>query len=457
MREASARRRVESFRRHHGDPHLHLACHAAMPLALSPDLAYRLWANFQRDTSGALLRIPWVAVADLLLSPLCVEVGDELYEMDEAVRSVLLELLATDTRFGPSRLRRIAAFLDEYVEQQLNSDDIDARDFAQAQHWAALAYTAPSAAASELARAFAAVPLANKPEVVRIASVVEALATPLGSFSTLLTYAQAAQSLARGRDHPAVRKLQSLAGPENRVEVAGVSVPVPSQQRRWDVALSFAGAQRDYAGQVAQALKARGVRCFYDADEQARLWGTHLAEELPQIYARESAAVVVFLSADYAGQDWMRIDRRAAFSQAMAEAGVHVLPARFDDSELPGLLPDVAAVDLRRYTPQQFADLVVAKLADLHIISPSLAWGKAGRARRAASGSATPTRGGWASMRRSASRECPMRSCQSTCRGTSTPPSTGSGPGWQPQPSRAGSCCWSAGPRSARPGARWKL
>ena len=38
--------------------------------------------------------------------------------------------------------------------------------------------------------------------------------------------------------------------------------------RRWDVALSFAGAQRDYVGQVAAALKARGVRCFYDTDER---------------------------------------------------------------------------------------------------------------------------------------------------------------------------------------------
>jgi hypothetical protein len=27
------------------------------------------------------------------------------------------------------------------------------------------------------------------------------------------------------------------------------------------------------------------LRCFYDADEQVRLWGTHLAEELPRIYA----------------------------------------------------------------------------------------------------------------------------------------------------------------------------
>src|SRR5580692_9058187 len=135
--------------------------------------------------------------------------------------------------------------------------------------------------------------------------------------------------------------------------------------RRWDVALSFVGEQRDYVRRVAGALKARGVRCFYDADEQIRLWGTHLAEELPRIYAEESAAVVVFVSAEYAGADWTRLERRAAFSRAVAEAGVYVLPARFDDSQLPGLLPDVVSVDLRRYTPGQFADLVVAKLAEL--------------------------------------------------------------------------------------------
>jgi TIR domain len=141
-------------------------------------------------------------------------------------------------------------------------------------------------------------------------------------------------------------------------------------ERRWHVALSFAGAEREYVEQVAAALQAQGVRCFYDADQQVRLWGTHLAEELPRIYARESAAVVVFVSADYAGREWTRLERRAAFSRAVAEAGVYVLPARFDDSELPGLLPDVVAVDLRSYTPPRFADLIVAKLADLGINPP---------------------------------------------------------------------------------------
>src|SRR6266568_7885574 len=163
---------------------------------------------------------------------------------------------------------------------------------------------------------------------------------------------------------------EPIPAPKPKVTAEPKTAELPLDEWRWDVALSFAGAQRDYVGQVAEALRARGVRCFYDADEQIELWGRYLAEELPRIYARESAAVVVFISADYAGRDWTRLERRAAFSRAVAEAGVYVLPARFDDSELPGLLPDVVTIDLRRYTPAQFADLVVEKLADL-AASPS--------------------------------------------------------------------------------------
>src|SRR5271165_4720974 len=131
---------------------------------------------------------------------------------------------------------------------------------------------------------------------------------------------------------------------------------------RWDVALSFAGAQRDFVGQVAEALQARGVRCFYDADEQIELWGKYLAEELPAIYGEQAAAVVVFVSADYAARDWTRLERRAALGRAVRERREYVLPARFDDTPLPGLLADVSYVDLRRRPPQQFAAMIAAKL-----------------------------------------------------------------------------------------------
>ena len=45
-------------------------------------------------------------------------------------------------------------------------------------------------------------------------------------------------------------------------EANGGTGPGAQSGWRWDVALSFAGAQRDYVEQVAAALQARGVRCF---------------------------------------------------------------------------------------------------------------------------------------------------------------------------------------------------
>src|SRR5260370_7991603 len=80
--------------------------------------------------------------------------------------------------------------------------------------------------------------------------------------------------------------------------------------RRWDVALSFAGAQRDYVERVARALRARGVRCFYDADEQIDLWGKYLAEELPVIYGEQAAAVVGFVSPASPPPPWTPLARR---------------------------------------------------------------------------------------------------------------------------------------------------
>jgi hypothetical protein len=156
-----------------------------------------------------------------------------------------------------------------------------------------------------------------------------------------------------------------MAGGDNGAGARG------GQGWRWDVVLSFAGAQRDYVEQVARALLAEGVHCFYDADEEIKLWGKPLAEELPTIYGEQAAAVVVFISAEYASRDWTRLERQAALARAVRERREYVLPARFDDTPLPGLLPDIVAVDLRIRTPHQFAVMIAAKLADLGITAPA--------------------------------------------------------------------------------------
>lgn len=62
----------------------------------------------------------------------------------------------------------------------------------------------------------------------------------------------------------------------------------------------------------------------------------------------------------------------------MRERREYVLPARFDDTPLPGLLSDVSYVDLRGRGPQEFAAMIAAKLAGLGV-GPSSSPGEAGR------------------------------------------------------------------------------
>jgi len=45
---------------------------------------------------------------------------------------------------------------------------------------------------------------------------------------------------------------------------------------KYDIALSFAGEDREYVEQVAILLKRFGVKVFYDKFEESNLWGKNL-------------------------------------------------------------------------------------------------------------------------------------------------------------------------------------
>jgi hypothetical protein len=136
-------------------------------------------------------------------------------------------------------------------------------------------------------------------------------------------------------------------------------------QREWeyDVALSFAGENRDYVEEVAEILTAEGIKVFYDRYEEVDFWGRDLQEHLTDVYQNKARYVVMFVSEHYAAKVWTTVERRSAQARAINEPGrVYILPARFDDTEVPGLLPTAGYVDLRRKTPRQLADMIVQKV-----------------------------------------------------------------------------------------------
>ncbi|MDQ3129856.1 MAG: TIR domain-containing protein [Acidobacteriota bacterium] len=137
--------------------------------------------------------------------------------------------------------------------------------------------------------------------------------------------------------------------------------------KNYDVALSFAGEDRDFVSGVYEELQREGISVFYDFDEEIAidLWGEELIETLDEIYRKRSKCVVIFVSESYSKKMWTKLERRSALAKALEEKKVYVLPARFDNTELPGLLPTMAFVDLRNETPQTFAQKIIRKLVKL--------------------------------------------------------------------------------------------
>ena len=223
-----AHRRIESFGESFDIPHLLFAFHAAFPLAVTSDLLYCLWANFQHDSKGKALDISWIAVADLMFSGLLSEVGNEIYQMDRLVRNVLLKRLQEDENFGQQRIGELARFLLAYVQPLLKSDDPDDRDLALAQQWTALAYIQPREAVRQLS-VFYRVSLNSGTELVRMESLLENLAEPLAEFPHLLIYARSLGNFARGNIVNAVAQLREVPQKGDVIEVAGVSLPIPKQ------------------------------------------------------------------------------------------------------------------------------------------------------------------------------------------------------------------------------------
>jgi hypothetical protein len=130
----------------------------------------------------------------------------------------------------------------------------------------------------------------------------------------------------------------------------------------YDIASSFAGEDRSFVERMAKLLFEAGVSVFYDRFEEVDLWGRDIAEHLLEVYTRKARFCVMFVSKHYIAKAWPRQGRRRAIARALQTTSPYILPARFDDSVVPGLPETVAYVDLRNTTAEDFVSKIMLKL-----------------------------------------------------------------------------------------------
>lgn len=160
----------------------------------------------------------------------------------------------------------------------------------------------------------------------------------------------------------AVLSLQKAAGHANQDGLVGpgtrellissllaknVNLGIFTVPHEYDVALSFAGEQRHYAESLAAILKTNGIRVFYDAYEQADIWGKNLVDHLEDIYGNRAQFCVIFCSRQYAEKAWPNQERVALQERAMRDrSSEYILPIRIDDTKIPGIPSTVAYISI---------------------------------------------------------------------------------------------------------------
>ncbi|OUR81580.1 hypothetical protein A9Q82_09395 [Cycloclasticus sp. 46_120_T64] len=88
-------------------------------------------------------------------------------------------------------------------------------------------------------------------------------------------------------------------------------------------------------------------------------------EHLDDVYKNSAKYCVLFSSEYYSQKLWTNHERKSAQERAFKENSEYILPAKFDDTPIPGIRDTVGYVDLKSKTPENLADMIAQKVGHL--------------------------------------------------------------------------------------------
>ncbi|PGT77455.1 hypothetical protein COD15_01635 [Priestia megaterium] len=136
-------------------------------------------------------------------------------------------------------------------------------------------------------------------------------------------------------------------------------------KKNYDIAISFAGEDRETAEEIAEKLTKLGIRVFYDNFERANLWGKDLYTHLSDVYGEKAKYCLMIVSKSYAKKHWTNLERQAAQAKAFREQHEYILPLRLDDTKISGLLPTTGYIDIRDTNISEIVNLIIQKISQV--------------------------------------------------------------------------------------------
>jgi hypothetical protein len=132
----------------------------------------------------------------------------------------------------------------------------------------------------------------------------------------------------------------------------------------YDVAISFARADRTIAEELGGLLRARSIRVYEDDSEAAQLGGGDFVNHIAELYRTRGRYCVMLLSQHYPLKKWTQAERLSAQEHALRDANEYVLPIQLDETGVPGAAATTGYRDLRQHSMESIVDMLESKLAE---------------------------------------------------------------------------------------------
>lgn len=344
---------LRNFRSRYGPHVFALACHAAVPNALTPDLLQSIRVNFHLDRGSYGKDVHWEDGVRFLLSEVVEPVGENIYEMDVEVRRQFVKRLRYgcqldigDTKQDDKQVKAVSTFLLSYYEHVLKQSEHPQYGLARVQEITAYAYLDPEVAYRELREEFERLGRAGKSsERMRLAALVESLRDQFEDrMDELVQYARSWQyeiHQHEGGLRSAMKPL--IESDQERPQGTGVKMPVPEKMYRQLRAEQIA---RDPEGEARRRIEAWETEGAGPLDLSG-IGLTALPEELffhPQIESLDlSGNQLELLSEDIARLKSLR-------TLLLSRNQIRVIPKSLSD------LPNLETIDLSHNKLRRFPE-----------------------------------------------------------------------------------------------------
>jgi hypothetical protein len=135
-------------------------------------------------------------------------------------------------------------------------------------------------------------------------------------------------------------------------------------EKPYDLAVSFAGEQREYVEQTVAACKALGLKVFYDKDKNNDWWGGNFIREQRTVYSSQTQFFVPFISTEYLAKPIPMDEFSSAMMTAVKQGDGYVLPVLVGDVRVPAdlLHPHIHYLRSNEYTPDELAQQLAGKV-----------------------------------------------------------------------------------------------